>query len=40
MPATTAARMIQEALGIESDDDANYVFPRAEYEEKRRLIGR
>jgi hypothetical protein len=31
--------MIQEALGIESDDDANYVFPRAEYEEKRRLIG-
>ena len=28
-----AARMIQEALGIESDDDANYVFPRAEYEE-------
>ena len=24
-----AARMIQEALGIESDDVANYVFPKS-----------
>jgi len=37
-----AARMIQEALGIESDDVANYVFPKswpAERERRARVIG-
>jgi hypothetical protein len=37
-----AARMIQEALGIESDDVANYVFPKswpADRERRARIIG-
>ena len=37
-----AARMIQEALGIESDDVANYVFPKswpADREQRARIIG-
>jgi hypothetical protein len=37
-----AARMIQEALGIESDDVANYVFPKswpADREHRARIIG-
>ena len=37
-----AARMIQEALGIESDDVANYVFPKlwpADRERRARVIG-
>ena len=37
-----AARMIQEALGIESDDVANYVFPKswpADRELRARIIG-
>jgi hypothetical protein len=35
-----AARMIQEALGIESDDVANYVFPKswpADREQRARI---
>jgi hypothetical protein len=37
-----AARRIQEALGIESDDVANYVFPKswpADREQRARIIG-
>jgi uncharacterized protein HemY len=37
-----AARMIQKALGIESDDVANYVFPKswpADRERRARIIG-
>ena len=37
-----AARMIQEALGIESDKVANYVFPKswpADREQRARIIG-
>jgi len=37
-----AARMIQKALGIESDDVANYVFPKswpADREQRARIIG-
>ncbi len=37
-----AARMIQEALGIESDDVANYVFPKTwptDREQRARIIG-
>jgi hypothetical protein len=37
-----AARMIQEALGIQSDDVANYVFPKswpADREQRARIIG-
>ena len=37
-----AARMIQEALGIESDEVANYVFPKswpADREQRARIIG-
>jgi hypothetical protein len=37
-----AARMIQEALGIESDDVANYVFPKtwsADRQQRARIIG-
>jgi hypothetical protein len=37
-----AAKIIQEALGIESDDVANYVFPRtwpADREQRARIIG-
>jgi len=37
-----AARMIQGALGIESDDVANYVFPKswpADREQRARIIG-
>ena len=37
-----AAKMIQDALGIESDDVANYVFPRtwpADREQRARIIG-
>ena len=37
-----AARMIQEALGIESDDVANYVFPKswpADREQRALIIG-
>ncbi len=36
------ARIIQEALGIESDDVANYVFPKswpADREQRARIIG-
>jgi hypothetical protein len=36
------ARMIQEALGIESGDVANYVFPKswpADREQRARIIG-
>ena len=38
-----AARIIQEALGIESDDVANYVFPitwPANREQRACIIGR
>jgi hypothetical protein len=38
----SAARMIQEALGIESDQVANYVFPKswpADREQRARIIG-
>jgi len=37
-----AASMIQEALGIESDDVANYVFPKewpTGREQRARIIG-
>ena len=37
-----AAKIIQEALGIESDDVANYVFPKtwpADREQRARIIG-
>ena len=37
-----AARIIQEALGIESDDVANYVFPKTwptDREQRARIIG-
>ena len=37
-----AAKMIQKALGIESDDVANYVFPKswpADREQRARIIG-
>jgi hypothetical protein len=37
-----AARIIQEAVGIESDDVANYVFPKtwpADRERRARIIG-
>ena len=40
--ADRAARMIQDALGIESDDVANYVFPKtwpANREQRARIIG-
>jgi hypothetical protein len=38
-----AAKSIQDALGIESDDVANYCFPRtwsANREQRARIIGR
>ena len=37
-----AAKIIQDALGIESDDVANYVFPRTwpvDREQRARIIG-
>ena len=37
-----AAKMIQKALGIESDEVANYVFPKswpADREQRARIIG-
>ena len=37
-----AAKIIQEALGLESDDVANYVFPKtwpADREQRARIIG-
>jgi hypothetical protein len=37
-----AAKIIQDALGIESDDVANYVFPKtspADREKRARIIG-
>ena len=37
-----AAKIIQDALGIKSDDVANYVFPRtwpADREQRARIIG-
>ena len=37
-----AAKLIQDALGIESDDVANYVFPKAwpnDREQRARIIG-
>jgi uncharacterized protein HemY len=37
-----AARMIQQALGIESDDVAKYVFPKtwpSDREQRARIIG-
>ena len=37
-----AAKIIQAALGIESDDVANYVFPKtwpADREKRARIIG-
>ena len=37
-----AAKVIQEALGIESDEVANYVFPKAwpsDPEQRARIIG-
>ena len=37
-----AAKIIQEALGIELDDVANYVFPKtwpADREQRARIIG-
>jgi hypothetical protein len=40
--ADRAARIIQEALGIESDDVANYIFPKtwpANREQRARIIG-
>ena len=40
--ADRAARMIQDALGIESDDVANYVFPKtwpANRGQRARIIG-
>jgi len=38
-----AAKMIQDALGIESDDVANYCFPKtwpADREVRARIIGK
>jgi hypothetical protein len=40
--ADHAARLIQEALGIQSDEVANYVFPKSwpgEREQRARIIG-
>ena len=40
--ADRAARIIQEALGIESDDVANYCFPKTwpkDREQRARIIG-
>ena len=40
--ADRAARIIQEALGIERDDVANYCFPKtwpADREQRARIIG-
>jgi hypothetical protein len=37
-----AAKIIQDALGIETDDVANYVFPKtcpADREQRARIIG-
>jgi uncharacterized protein HemY len=37
-----AARIIQDALGIESDDVVNYCFPKewpADHEQRARIIG-
>jgi uncharacterized protein HemY len=37
-----AAKLIQDALGIESDDVANYVFPKTwpgDREQRARIIG-
>ena len=37
-----AAKIIQDALGIESDDVANYVFPKiwpGDREQRARIIG-
>jgi uncharacterized protein HemY len=37
-----AAKIIQDALGIESDDVANYVFPKtwmSDREQRARIIG-
>ena len=37
-----AAKLIQEALGIQSDDVVNYVFPKAwpsDREQRARIIG-
>ena len=37
-----AAKILQDALGIESDDVANYVFPKtwpADREQRARIIG-
>jgi hypothetical protein len=37
-----AAKLIQDALGIESDDGANYCFPKtwpADREQRARIIG-
>ena len=37
-----AAKIIQDALGIESDDVVNYVFPKtwpADREQRARIIG-
>jgi uncharacterized protein HemY len=40
--ADQAAKIIQNALGIESDDVANYMFPKtwpADREKRARIIG-
>jgi uncharacterized protein HemY len=40
--ADRAAKIIQEALGIESDDVVNYTFPKtwpADREQRARIIG-
>ena len=40
--ADHATKLIQEALGIESDDVANYVFPKTwpkDREQRARIIG-
>jgi uncharacterized protein HemY len=40
--ADHAAKIIQEALGIESDDVVNYTFPKtwpADREQRARIIG-
>jgi hypothetical protein len=40
--ADDAAEMIRNALGIESDDVANYVFPKkwpTDHEQRARIIG-
>ncbi len=37
-----AAKIIQDALGIESDDVANYCFPKSwpeDHEQRARIIG-